>query len=187
MVIRAALKLAISLLIISFLYKNAQAKTNCKTHKVYCKIIKLQPRIDKEYAMKVSNFIYVYAKANNVSPFISVAIINQESSFRELHTYHTTNETKSSCDTTSCHVITTKQKTVADMTLVQINIRTAIANNFDIERLFSHDLEYAIKCHFKILVKKMKMCAHLDHAWACYHSKTPKFKDKYIKMVSRFI
>lgn len=89
---------------------------------------------------------------------------------------------------TSCTKVITLHHEVADMSMVQINIRTAVAYGLDIQRLYNHDLKYAIDSHFLILKDKMKQCEHLgDQAWSCYHSKTPKYRDRYVDLVSRYM
>lgn len=164
------------------------AKVDCETHKVYCKIIKLQPRMDKARAMELSNIIYKNAKEHNIDPMISVAILNQENRFRDIHTYEVERKEEAGCHMTSCVKKVVEHHEVADMTLAQINVRTAVGYGFDLQRLYDHDTEYAIECHMDILADKIKQCDHLgDMAWSCYHSVTPKYREKYVEMVSRYL
>lgn len=166
---------------------NAYAE-NCKIHKIYCKIIKLQPRIDKVKAMKISNIVYTNAKAIGIDPMVSIAILNQENRFRDENTYHIERKVIEKCDKKMCTKTVTEIYKVADMGIAQINIKTAIDYGFDIKRLYDHDLEYALKAHLTILKSKIKMCKKLGaDAWSCYHSKTPIHRLKYIKMVSRYL
>lgn len=137
--------------------------------------------------MKVSNLIHKGAKSNGTDPLLSVAILNQENSFNEKHTWKITREVVKSCTDSACTEVITETHLVKDMTIAQINITTAKAYKLDLERLFAHDLEYAIESHFIILKSKIKQCAYLgDEAWSCYHSATPKFRMRYIEMVSRY-
>lgn len=176
------------LALILFSFSSVGYAVNCEVHKVYCKIVKLQPRIDKAKAMKLSNFIYKGAKAIGIDPLISVAILNQENRFRNVHTYEVESSIKEECHTSSCTRIVTEHQEVADMGIAQINIRTAIAYGFDLQRLYDHDIEYAIESHFIILKSKINMCKDLGNdSWSCYHSKTPEHRLKYVKMVSRYL
>ena len=177
------------LLLLGLLFAgNAYGKPNCKTHKIYCKIVKLQPKINKKFAMKLSNIIHKEARAKGIDPMLSVAILNQESSLRPQHTWKISKKEKKWCTPDDCFYEVDEIRKVFDMGIAMINIRTAISYGMDINKLFNHDLEYAIKSHFVILEDKIAQCAHLgDEAWSCYHSATPKWRKKYVKMVSRFI
>lgn len=161
---------------------------DCNTHKVYCRILKLTPKIDKDRAMKLSNLIYREAKKYDIDPMISVAILKQENRFRDVHTYETSRDVIEECYETSCVKRVNELHEVVDIGVAQINVKTAVYNGFDLDRLYSHDLEYAIECHMFLLNKKMKLCKELgEEAWSCYHSKTPQFRTKYVEMVSRFL
>jgi len=161
---------------------------NCKVHKVYCKIVKLQPRIDKARAMEISNLVYHNAKKLGINPMISLAILNQENRFRDVNTYHISRDVKEVCNGKSCIKTIVEKHTVADMGIAQINIRTAVDYGFDIQRLYDHDLKYALDCHFAILKSKISMCKKLGNdAWSCYHSKTPEYRLRYIELVSRYL
>lgn len=180
------MKLILSAMLLAMGY-NAYA-ANCDTHKVYCRIVELVPSIDKDRAMKLSNLIYKEAKKYDIDPMISVAILKQENRFRDVHTYEVSKEVIEECYETSCVKRVHELHEVVDIGIAQINVRTAVYNGFDLQRLYSHDMEYAIQSHMFLLDKKIKMCKELgDEAWSCYHSKTPKFRKKYVKMVSRFI
>lgn len=166
----------------------AFSKTNCNIHKIYCKIVELQPRIDKDFAMKVSNMIHKNASRYGLDPMLSVAILNQESSFRNINTFRIEKTVTQSCDESTCVKKVIEEHEVVDMGIAQINITTALDFDLDIERLFKLDTAYAIDAHFIILNAKIEMCDHLgDEAWSCYHSATPKHRLKYVKMVSRFM
>jgi len=166
----------------------ASAKTYCERNPIYCKIMELQPRMNKSEAMKLSNLIAKAAKKHGVDPMVSVAILNQENNFRDKHTWQITKKIKNKCGEDSCTQTITETKEVFDMTIAQINVKTAADYNFDLVRLFEHDTEYAIDCHFTILKDKIRMCADLgDEAWSCYHSKTPVYREKYVELVSRYL
>lgn len=170
------------------LFSTSAEAVNCAKHPIFCKIKKLQPAMSKDRAMKLSNLIYKGAKKHGTDPMVSIAILNQESSFIDQHTFTIERDVKSSCNKNSCKEIVTEIHTVRDMTIAQINVYTAAEYGFDLDRLFSKDTEYALECHFKILESKIKMCSHLgSEAWSCYHSVTPKHRLKYVKDVSRYL
>jgi hypothetical protein len=138
--------------------------------------------------MTISNLIYRKAKAHNIDPMISVAILNQENAFRDVHTYEVERDVSESCHAASCIRQVTEHHEVVDLGIAQINVRTAAHYKFDLQRLYEHDMEYAIDCHMAVLGDKMKQCKHLGNdSWSCYHSVTPKHRIKYIKMVSRYL
>lgn len=161
---------------------------DCKTHKIYCRILKLNPKIDKSRAFRLSNLIYVESQKTGVDPMISVAILMQESAFRSENRFHIETKTERYCDQKGCYEKIIKDKTVSDMGIAQINIGTAKFYKLDFERLFNLDTEYAIECHFLILKDKMSLCDHLgDDSWTCYHSTTEEHRLTYKRLVSRYL
>ena len=176
------------LILLGLLATTELQATDCNKHKIYCKIVKLQPTIDKKFAMKLSNSIYTKAKKYGIDPMISLAILNQESSLRSVNTFTITKKVEENCDNTSCGMKIIEEHEVLDLSIAQINFNTAKAYKFDIKRLFNTDVEYALDCHYALLKDKIKQCAPLGaEAWSCYHSKTPKHRKKYVKAVSRFL
>lgn len=170
------------------LFSTASFAVDCAKHPIFCKIKELQPSMSYERAMKLSNIIYKGALKHGTDPMITVAILNQESSFINQHTFTITRDVTRHCDHNSCKEVIKETHTVKDMTIAQINVYTAAEYGFDLDRLFNMDTEYALECHFKILEDKIKMCKHLgDEAWSCYHSATPKHRLKYVEMVSRYL
>ena len=55
---------------------------DCEKHPIYCQIIKNQPRINKKFAMQVSNIIYHVAVSYSISTDIYTAILMQESGYK---------------------------------------------------------------------------------------------------------
>ena len=139
--------------------------------------------------MQLSNYIYRSARAHNIDPMVSVAILHQENRFRDVHTYEVERDVQSVCHATSCVKHVTEHHEVVDIGIAQINVRTAVYHGFDLQRLYDHDLEYAIESHMTILANKIKVCADDfgDEAWTCYHSVTPEHRLKYLEMVSRYL
>ena len=159
---------------------------DCNIHKIYCKVVKLNPRVDKDWAMEFSNILYKEAKKAKIDPMISVAIAQQENSFINRSVEIVTIRTETICDDNGCD-IHTKTKRTNDIGLYQINEHTAKAHKYDTDRLM-RDWEYSIKCHIGILKSKMKLCSKLgDKSWSCYHSATPDKRLKYIKDVGRYL
>lgn len=159
-----------------------------KNHPIYCKIVSLKPKIDRDWAFKLSNVIHAEAKRHGMDPMLSVAIMMQESSLDPVNTFHTEEHIDRYCDEKGCYEVVTKKRRVIDMGVAQINVNTARAYGFDLERLFSFDLEYTIKCHFIILRDKIRMCSHLgDEAWTCYHSATEEHRLRYKDLVGRYL
>ena len=180
--------LTILLMVFTFFNSDIAWGVDCKIHKIYCKIVQLQPDIDKSFVMELSNQISRKSRSYGIDPMISLAILNQESSLKNINTFSVTKKISKNCDDKSCSKLITEEHEVVDMTIAQINIKTALDLNLDIKRLFNLDLDYALDCHYKILSLKLKLCENLgNEAWSCYHSTTPKYREKYVQMVSRFL
>lgn len=180
--------LLVTLYMLGFLDAPIAWGVDCKVHKIYCKIVELQPAIDKTFAMELSNKISRKAKTYNIDPMVSLAILNQESSLRNINTFSVNKKVTKTCDTKGCTKLVIEEYEVVDMTMAQINISTALHLNFDVNKLFNLDLDYALECHYKILNAKIKRCKNLgSEAWSCYHSVTPKHREKYVQLVSRFL
>lgn len=136
------------------------AGVDCQKHRVYCAIKTLQPKLDTTFAMELSNYIFKYSLRHGTNPYRTVAIIAQESMFRNINTE-------------------------IDIGIYQININTATAYNIDIYRL-QEDLAYATEQHILLLKRKKEYCSELaEEAWTCYHSKTHKHRTAYKIAVDR--
>lgn len=158
----------------------------CKTHKLYCAIIELQPK-SAPYAMELSNHIYKYSKIYGTDPYISIAIAMQESGLRNIHRSERGVDIEWSCFE-SCSWSKVERKVYTDFGMFQFHYSALQDYKIDFTRVFDHDLEYIVETHVRILKDKIKMCnSHGDTAWACYHSASDKYRKKYIKMVSRYI
>lgn len=134
---------------------------NCQTNPVYCKILKLNPKVDTELAYKLSNYLSKYASKHAVDIDIALAIIAQESMFRDVDTGK-------------------------DSTMFQFNKHTIKAYKIDKLRL-QFDLRYATEEYVKLLKRKSEYCQDREAPWACYHSSTKVYYNKYIKDVSRHL
>lgn len=169
------------------MYANAET-LDCKTHKLYCKVVAFNPRIDRAFAMEISNKVYSKAKQHGVKPELAMAILMHETGLRNINTYKTNTKVSESCDTSGCTRTTTTVDKVFDMSIAQINVNTAVHYGFNLERLYKLDMDYAIDCFFIVLKDKMRMCSNLgDKSWSCYHSSTEHYRIIYVDLVSRHL
>jgi hypothetical protein len=139
----------------------AAAQVDCSTHKIFCAIKTINPRVESGFAMELSNYIYKYSKKYGTNPYRTVAIIAQESMFQQVNTE-------------------------IDFGIYQLNEHTMRAYNIDKEKVLT-DLEYATHKHIWLLKKKKEYCINLEEeSWSCYHSATEKHRKKYVKLVNRY-
>lgn len=177
------MKTIVLLLMVLGTVSTAYSKVDCNRHKIYCKIVELNPSIDTELAFRLSNILYVKSKQYGTDPMISVAISAQESSLRNIN--RTVQGVPEWCAKQKSYCPT--QTIITDVGFFQLHVGTIKNYGFNLPRLMT-DIEYQIDCHLIILKKKIKNCAFLgDEAWSCYHSTTPKHRLKYVKDVSRYI
>lgn len=134
---------------------------DCQKNKVYCNILKINPKVDKDNAYKLSNYLYKYAQKHTVDTDIAVAIIAQESMFRDIDTDK-------------------------DSGIFQFNQGTIAAYKLDKLRL-KFDLEYATEEFIKMINRKSSYCQDKEYPWGCYHSSTEVYYNKYIVNVTRYL
>jgi len=60
------------------------SNVDCESHPIFCKIVSLQPQVDKNQAMEWSNQISQYAKIHEGDPMLAVAIAMQETSLKNI-------------------------------------------------------------------------------------------------------
>ena len=158
----------------------------CQTHPMYCKILEMQPKANKQWAMRFANALIRYGKDYQMDPWLSLAIAMQESSLREIHRKHTTIVFKDQCKKGKCHKTYQIIHGYTDLSIFQFHIATVQAFNFDPIKL-SNNLDYAVKSHYKLMQRKLKKCSYLgNEAWSCYHSRTKKYRKRYTKLVKRY-
>lgn len=144
---------------------------DCNIHKIYCKIVKLQPDVDRRYAKRLSDLLYRHSK----TPMISVAIAMQESGLSFRHRYG------------RIYYDNRVAKGVTDFGTFQIHIDTAKRYGLDLQKLDT-DLEYNVIWHSKILEDKIKACKKLGKkAFSCYHSFTKVYRENYYRQVMRYM
>ena len=179
--------LAVAMLLPTYAYG-----TNCKTHKIYCSLVELNPIIDKEFAFEISNIIYKYAEKYkdlyggdaDKAAQRSIAIAMQETSLRAINKKQRGVIFNVTCLEHSCTESVVVVEVATDIGFWQFHIGTALRYNMDLLRL-RNDAEYATEQHYRLMKEKMKMCNSRKAPWACYHSMTPEYKDRYEKKVNR--
>jgi len=127
---------------------------------IYDSILTINPKVDRELASKLSDYIAKYSKKYNTNPYRSVAIVAQESMFRNINTD-------------------------IDIGIFQFNLFTIKAYKLDKLRL-QFDLDYATEQHIILLAKKKEYCKDIEDSWACYHSSIPRHHATYVKLVNRY-
>lgn len=158
-----------------------------KKNPIYCAIMSIHPKVEHSWAMILSNYIHKYSRKYTTDPLRTVAIIAQESMFRNVHRKHTVLELVEECDEAGeCIEYLRKVRGYTDIGLYQFHAATIEAYGMDALRL-RDDIEYATERHCFLLSVKLRECADLgDSAWTCYHSRTPLYREKYERMVNRY-
>lgn len=149
------------LLLLGLLSGPAFSSNLCEKNPIYCSILRIKPNANKPEMMRLSNYIAKYSKKYQTDPYRSVAIAAQESMFRNV-----------------------KSKT-NDIGIFQLNRETLLMYGKDPTKV-AVDLEYATYTHIWILSRKKEYCKDTKYPWACYHSSTPRYYNKYVKMVNRY-
>lgn len=164
----------------------AKREIACNKHPLYCVIRQLNPSVEHDWAMRLSNLLYKYGKQHDLDPYRSLAIAMQESSLRETNRRDKFILLTEDCGKQSCKPTYEVINGISDMGVFQFHIRTILNNNIDPLRL-NNDLEYAVATHFKILKDKYRICAkYAAEAWSCYHSKSPGLRETYIQAVNKY-
>jgi len=189
------------LLAVSFLSTSASKKVDCNQHKIYCHIKLLRPDMAKNNAMELSNLIYKYSRKYGTDPHITVAIGMQESGLNSVHRKTTgliyrekchnfVEESGSQSDRVDklCIPSLIEETIYTDFGMFQFHHRTIEAYQVDLHRVFTHDLEYIVEAHIKILKKKVGYCKHhKKDAWTCYHSVNKSKRLLYKSLVERYL
>ena len=169
------------LLILLFLFSNDVLAVKCKDHPIYCQIIKNKSKINKKYAMRLSNIIYKMHKKYRIPSRIFTAILMQESGYSlEAKSCHsgvvkkmTEEEARDACHTfdvmafANCFRESTKMveaKVCTDFGISQIYYKTAKRWKFNIRSL-TQNLEYSVEAGAKVLHDIMKRFKDKDKDW----------------------
>ena len=152
------------------------ANINCKRDKILCHMLRNSPKLDKKYALKVSDIIYKYSKLYKINPFLISAIFSQESRYNNKAINYTTGLSK---DFKPVRV-------GMDYAIGQINFRTAIRYDIQIEHL-TDNLEYSIQSAIKILSGFKKRYGKTDQFWwTRYNASSRHHREKYKEDVLRW-
>lgn len=182
--------LFIKAVLVSIMINASAAKAeelNCKKSPLYCKILKFKPKIDKTWALKFSNSLHTKAKQANIDENLALAILMQETHLENVNTFTVTKTVQKHCTADKCFKTTTVVEEAFDISIAQINIKTALHYKFDLERLFLFDEDYALQCFFTVLKDKMVVCSYLGvESYSCYHSINQPYRSNYVNLVSRF-
>ena len=168
---------------------NSQARKsvqpNCKKHPLYCQILAYQPKMNKQKAMRLSNYLAYYGKQFELDPWLSLAIAMQESSLIKTKRKQTSLIPTRSCKNERCYITHVPGKTLTDVGFFQLHATTVKEYKFDADRLL-FDIRYMVVTHYKVLAKKMHQCRHLgDLSWSCYHSRDEILGKRYASRVTK--
>jgi len=130
------------------------AKVDCSTHPIYCQIVKNKPKINKKYAMKLSNIIYKMHRKYHIPSRIFTAILRQESEY-------SLKAKGKKCGVTAEFE---KKCVYTDFGISQIHWKTVELWKFDNERLTT-DLEYSVEAGAKVLADIMERFEARDNNW----------------------
>lgn len=160
---------------------------DCAVHPLYCAILELRPDISTDFAMDFSNYVSKYSRQYKVDPYRVLAIAMQESAIRNIHRKQMVVLINEQCDDEGvCTEYTSLASGYTDIGIFQFHALTIQYYGMDILRL-RDDIEYATEQHCKLLAIKIKECADLgEEAWSCYHSRSPKYRVKYVTDVNRY-
>lgn len=140
----------------------------CEANPVFCQIVKNNPKIDLNYAYRLSNVINKVAVEMGVNPKRYAAILAQESMYKL---------DAKNCWDNECH----------DYGIAQINKRTIKAFKFDKKKLLT-DLEYSVKAGAIVLADFKRMYGDKEEDfWTRYNASCPDKRKKYKQLVMRFL
>jgi hypothetical protein len=147
-----------------------------KKHPIYAQIIKNKPKINKKYAMRLSNSIYKASKNYDIPKHIYTAILAQESGYRLNIVGKISGLYKG------------KKKTVqVDFCAAQINWRNVLKMNLEVDKLLT-DMQYCINAGAKILAGFKKRYAKKEKDWYTrYYNSNPIMRSEYKRLVERYL
>jgi hypothetical protein len=159
----------------------AEAKpTQCSDRPVYCKLTKFRPDLDRLTLSRIASVFRRHAEKHGQDPMLSVAIAMQETGLRQVNRIE--NVIVFNPDGITWRV----ERGVTDVCMFQFHVDTIVDQGLDPIKL-KDNLDYCVEQHFKLLKKKRTICSDLgDDAWTCYHSKNPKLRKTYKRMVARY-
>lgn len=164
----------------------AKAK-DCSKHPIYCQILKNSPNINKGYAFRLSNVIYVESSRHKIPADLLTAILMQESSYK-LDAKNCMRGVPEGYPLTEDAV-----KVCQDFGISQIHYKTAKLYGFDKDKLLNN-LNYSVSAGAKVLGWFRSRYSRKEPLrWYCRYntgtasaSKIKKNCTKYIRLVERW-
>lgn len=194
------------LLLIALTDCEAKGYTPANKHPVYHRLIFLQPNLDKDLAMSISDEIYKCHKRTGIDKFIMTAIYNQESSIN----YKAKNCLKGILENgaldeiigivkSNTHLLFNEKRLREDLTHIplkvcfdlgigQINVNTALRHPQckDLQRLLTDHI-YNISCSCEVLASfKKKYGKKEKNWWTRYNASNPEKREIYRQLVMRY-
>lgn len=171
----------ILILLSTFFCIDLKAKSLCEQNKVYCTLAKNRPDMDRLTLQRIANLFHKFAEKYDQDPVISVAIGMQETGLKQID--RKKNIIVFSPDGLSWKI----ERGVTDVCMFQFHVDTIVDQGID-PLMLKNNISYCIEQHFRLMRIKRNLCSDLgDDSWTCYHSKTPKHRQEYKKLVARYI
>jgi hypothetical protein len=168
-------KILILFLIINLsLIFNTIAETNINT---YSTILRLNPRVNKTFAKKVSREINKYSKRYGLDPYLMVAIITQESRF---------NMGAKNC-TVGLNGRQEEDRICYDFGLIQLNYTNIKNMEIDLDRLMI-DSNYAVEIMAKMIHDNKRRYGKKESRtyWTRYNASNKFQRFLYQRLVCRY-
>lgn len=160
---------------------NAKADTACGQNPIYCSLAKNRPDMDRLTLRRIADLFHKYASKYNQDPITSVAIGMQETGLKQRNRHH--NIIVFNPDGITWRI----ERGVTDVCMFQFHVDTIVDMAIDPIKL-KDNIDYCIEQHFKLMSIKRKLCSDLgDDSWTCYHSKNPRLRQTYKKLVARYM
>lgn len=170
------MKLMLLTIFISLLFTFNLHAADCAKHPVYCQVLINKPKIDKKYAMKLSNAIYKASRKYRIPKHVYTAIIAQESGYK----LNAVSKITGLHDGKSTTVI-------VDFCAAQINWRNVEIHEFEVDKLLT-DMQYCIEAGAKILAGFKKRYSKKEKTWwTRYHSGNKIRRSEYKRLVERYL
>lgn len=167
-------------LLLTMRFVEAKESVDCEERPVYCKLIEFQPTVDRLTLNRIAKLIRKYAEKHGQDPLLSVAIGMQETGLRQI------NRTKNVIVFNPDGITWRVERGVTDVCMFQFHVDTIVDQGIDPIKL-RDNLEYCVEQHFRLLKMKRKLCSDLgEDSWTCYHSRNPKLRETYKKLVVRY-
>jgi len=157
--------LAIGVLVPQLITEFATPTTYIRSDKLFKQILKNQPTIEANYAVRLSNAILDASMRHRVNPHKIAAILAQECRYR----------------------LNCINKVTKDYGIGQINHKTIKAFNMDQKRLLT-DLEYSVEMAVIVLADFKRMYGKREKDWFTrYNSSKPDKRKHYGELIARFM